>query len=134
MDLLTDNPLRYALGVETVDSASLLGKNFPDPFAYTMSVVRAGERHETPVALPETFHYLLGLRTETQVWIDDVLAITGTNAQGQYCLTLWRNLNAIDKLIRGWGMSFFDDYGYYPDFILWLKNDDHQHVVFLDPK
>ena len=31
-------------------------------------------------------------------------------------------------------MSFFDDFGYYPDFIVWLKDDDCQHVVFLDPK
>ena len=23
---------------------------------------------------------------------------------------------------------------YYPDFIVWLKDGDHQHVVFLDPK
>ena len=31
-------------------------------------------------------------------------------------------------------MSFFDDFGYYPDFIVWLKDDHCQHVIFIDPK
>ena len=31
-------------------------------------------------------------------------------------------------------MSFFDDFGYYPDFIVWLHDPDCQHVIFLDPK
>lgn len=40
----------------------------------------------------------------------------------------------IRNLTRGRGVSFFDDYAYYPDFIVWLIDDDSQHVVFLDPK
>ena len=43
-------------------------------------------------------------------------------------------LYLIRNLSRGRGVSFFDDFGYYPDFIVWLKNDDCQHVVFIDPK
>ncbi|MDE0405002.1 MAG: DEAD/DEAH box helicase family protein [Nitrospira sp.] len=34
----------------------------------------------------------------------------------------------------GRGVSFFDDYAYYPDFIVWLKDEICQHVIFLDPK
>ena len=45
-----------------------------------------------------------------------------------------RELFLIRNRTRGRGVSFFDDCGYYPDFILWLKDDDSQHVVFLDPK
>ena len=45
-----------------------------------------------------------------------------------------RELFLIRNLTRGRGVSFFDDYEYYPDFIIWLKNDLDQHVVFLDPK
>ena len=45
-----------------------------------------------------------------------------------------RELFLIRNLTRGRGVSFFDDFHYYPDFILWLKNDEDQHVVFLDPK
>ena len=68
-DMLVQNPalredyqLRYALGEESSSSACLLGKNFIDPFAYTLSVVRDGVRGEVPVDLPETFNFLIGLR------------------------------------------------------------------------
>ena len=43
-------------------------------------------------------------------------------------------LTLIRNLTRGRGVSFFDDFGYYPDFIVWLKKAGRQHVVFLDPK
>ncbi|MCY4132774.1 MAG: DNA methyltransferase [Nitrospira sp.] len=103
-DLLAQNPalaedyrLRYALGVETSCSACLLGKNFADPFAYTLSVVRDGTRREIPVDLPETFNYLLGLHVESRRLVDAVLTITGTDAEGKHSLILWRNLNETDN-------------------------------------
>ena len=52
---------------------------------------------------------------------------------GDPCLQ-GRELFLIRNLTRGRGVSFFDDFNYYPDFIVWLKDDDRQHVVFLDPK
>ena len=45
-----------------------------------------------------------------------------------------KELFLIRNLTRGRGVSFFDDFGYYPDFIVWLKDGDVQHVLFLDPK
>ena len=45
-----------------------------------------------------------------------------------------KELYLIRNLTRGRGVSFFDDYRYYPDFIVWLKEKDRQHVLFLDPK
>ena len=45
-----------------------------------------------------------------------------------------RELFLIRNQTRGRGVSFFDDCGYYPDFIIWLKDDNSQHVIFLDPK
>ena len=45
-----------------------------------------------------------------------------------------RELFLIRNLTRGRGVSFFDDHTYYPDFIVWLKDDACQHVAFLDPK
>ena len=45
-----------------------------------------------------------------------------------------RELYLIRNLTRGRGVSFFDDFAYYPDFIVWLKREADQHVVFLDPK
>ena len=52
--LVEDYRLRSALGEETAGSPCLLGRDFRDPFAYTLSVVRDGERRETPADLPET--------------------------------------------------------------------------------
>ena len=95
--LAEDYRLRYALGVETSGSASLLGKDFSDPFAYTLSVVRDGMRNDNAqVDLPETFNYLLGLRVGSRRRIDGVLTITGMDAEGRHCLILWRNLHEID--------------------------------------
>ena len=32
------------------------------------------------------------------------------------------------------GIGFFESSNFYPDFILWLIEGEHQHVVFIDPK
>ena len=95
--LAEDYRLRYALGKETAGSACLLGQDFTDPFAYTLSVVRDGTRREIPVDLPETFNYLLGLRVESRRRLDGVLGITGTDPEGKHCLILWRDLNETDN-------------------------------------
>ncbi len=95
-ELEEDYRLRYALGVETADSACLLGRDFTDPFCYSITVVRDGTRREVPVDLPETFNYLIGLRVESRRRIDGVLAITGTDAERRQCLVLWRDLDRTD--------------------------------------
>ena len=89
--LVEDYRLRYALDAETSDSPCLLGGEFADPFARTLSVVRDGVRRDAPADLPETFNFLIGLRADSRRRIDGVLAIAGTDAQGQRCLILWRN-------------------------------------------
>lgn len=38
------------------------------------------------------------------------------------------------NLSRGKGIAFFDDYHFYPDFIIWLKDKNRQDIVFIDPK
>ena len=45
-----------------------------------------------------------------------------------------RDLYLIRNLSGGKGVSFFDDFAYYPDFIVWLRSHASQHVLFLDPK
>ena len=45
-----------------------------------------------------------------------------------------KELYLIRNLTRGRGVSFFDDFGYFPDFIAWIKDDASQHILFLDPK
>ena len=54
-------------------------------------------------------------------------------ADGDDCLQ-GKDLFLIRNLTRGRGVSFFDDHGYYPDFIVWLKDANLQHLLFLDPK
>lgn len=44
-----------------------------------------------------------------------------------------RELCLIRNLSRGRGVSFFDDYTYFPDFIVFLRDGGHQHIIFLDP-
>ena len=95
-ELAEDYRLRYALGVETSGSACLLGQDFADPFAYSLSVVRDGVRRAISVDLPETFNYLIGMRVESRRRIDNVLTITGTDAEGRKCLILWRNVDKTD--------------------------------------
>ena len=98
-ELAENYRLRYALDAETAASPCLLGGDFTDPFAYTLSVVRDGVRREVPADLPETFNYFLGLRVGSRRCLDGVLAIAGTNPQGQSCLILWRNLQVTDNAV-----------------------------------
>ena len=129
-DLLAQNPaleedyrLRYALGEETASSACLLGKYFTDPFVYTLSVVRDGVRGDVPVDLPETFNFLIGLRSEAWRKVEDVLMITGTDAEGQKCLIIWRNLDGTNNPeLDAWFTRNRDSFGE-PDII--YANGDH---------
>ncbi len=34
---------------------------------------------------------------------------------------------------RGAGVGFFESSGFYPDFILWIKDGEKQHIVFVEP-
>ena len=118
-DMLVQNPalcedyqLRYALGEESSSSACLLGKNFIDPFAYTLSMVRDGVRGEVPVDLPETFNFLIGLRCEVRRNVEDMLTITGIDAEGRRCLVLWRNQEDMDNSsLDEWFIRNRDSYG-----------------------
>ena len=38
------------------------------------------------------------------------------------------------NLSRGKGISFFEDYHFYPDFILWVNDSKRQDILFIDPK
>ncbi len=95
--LVEDYRLRYALDVETAGSPCLLGRDFGDPFACTLSVVRDGAREETPVDLPETFNLLLGLRVASRRRLEGALAIAGEDPEGRNCLVLWRNPEEVDR-------------------------------------
>ncbi len=104
--------LRYALGHETADSATLLGQDFDKPDAYNLSVVRDGTRGDVNADLAETFNYLLGLKIATHRRLDGVLAITGTDLRGKNHLILWRDAKAMpnDKL-EAWFKTHSNRFG-----------------------
>ena len=121
--LREDYQLRYALVEEASGTACLSGKSFIDPFTYTLAVVRDGVRGEVSVDLPETFNFLIGLRVETRREVEDVLTITGTDAEGRRCLILWRNQEKMDNsALDEWFTSNRDSLGD-PDII--YSNGDH---------
>jgi hypothetical protein len=37
------------------------------------------------------------------------------------------------NLSRGRGIGFFEERGFYPDFILWIVEGEKQHIVFVEP-
>jgi len=37
------------------------------------------------------------------------------------------------NLSRGYGIGFFEERGFYPDFILWIVDGAGQHIVFIEP-
>ena len=43
------------------------------------------------------------------------------------------SLFLLRNLSRGSGIGFFEDRGFYPDFILWIKKENRQHIVFVEP-
>jgi adenine-specific DNA-methyltransferase len=62
-----DYVLRYMLGFETRKSETLLNvEKLAAPFAYQLDILEGGERKTTPVDLPETFNYLLGLKVSSR--------------------------------------------------------------------
>lgn len=100
-----DYLLRYALDVET--RASLLDlQKYEDPFGCTLKIYNreTGEAEPTPIDLPETFNYLLGLRVRTMQMRDGFLVIEGENPAAETVLVIWRNVKeknnkALEKFV-----------------------------------
>ncbi len=44
-----------------------------------------------------------------------------------------REIYLLRNLSRGKGIGFFENSGFYPDFILWIKDDQGQRIVFIEP-
>ena len=44
-----------------------------------------------------------------------------------------KELFLLRNLSRGKGIGFFEERGFYPDFILWALAQDHQRIIFVEP-
>jgi hypothetical protein len=72
----------------------------------------------------------LGLNESEQQFVRDLREYwkkEQDNALAGAEIFLLRNLS------RGTGMGFFAASGFYPDFILWIKTEDTQRIVFIEP-
>jgi hypothetical protein len=49
------------------------------------------------------------------------------------CITKGKEIFLLRNLGRGKGIGFFDDAGVYPDFILWIKDNGTQRIIFIEP-
>ncbi|MDG6778270.1 DEAD/DEAH box helicase family protein [Thiomicrorhabdus sp. zzn3] len=61
-------------------------------------------------------------------FVKDIQAAFASGVFDGFDVFLLRNVSGQDAV------GFFIEGGFQPDFILWLKNDHKQHIVFIDPK
>lgn len=73
----------------------------------------------------------VALNAEEAKFVDALKAIVDNEAVDE---VRGKEIYLMRNLSRGKGISFFDDYSFYPDFILWAKDADRQDILFIDPK
>ena len=54
--------------------------------------------------------------------------------QNNFDILQGKEIYLMRNMSRGKGVSFFDDYAFYPDFILWVNDSKRQDILFIDPK
>ena len=91
-----DYRLRYMLDFETRGSNSLLNvEKLSAPFRYELRLQNGDEKHPTPVDLPETFAYLLGMRVRTRKAHHDgkrrYLVYRGVSPERGEVVAIWRD-------------------------------------------
>jgi len=62
-------------------------------------------------------------------FVDDLTAFCKSGAAG----LMGKELYLLRNLSRGKGIGFFEDSGFFPDFILWVTEGDKQRLVFVEP-
>ena len=71
-----------------------------------------------------------GLNQEEQWFVNDIRKLVRQETSKSLAnkeVFLLRNLS------RGNGVGFFENEGFYPDFILWIKDGKQQRVIFIEP-
>ena len=54
-------------------------------------------------------------------------------SSSSHAATEGTELFLLRNLTRGKGVGFFESSGFYPDFILWVKSNEQQRIVFIEP-
>jgi len=71
-----------------------------------------------------------GLRDSERKFVEDLRAYCREEKDKSLAT---KEVFLLRNLSRGKGIGFFDKRGFYPDFILWIKDGDFQHIVFIEP-
>ena len=66
-------------------------------------------------------------------FVDDLRRFCRRDRQQKHGVLAGRELFLLRNLGRGKGVGFFQGRGFYPDFILWLKQGSRQRIVFVEP-
>ncbi len=72
----------------------------------------------------------LGLNKSEHQFVEDLLIFCRSNHNKILADT---ELYLLRNLSRGRGVGFFEKRGFYPDFILWLKEVGRQRIIFVEP-
>lgn len=71
-----------------------------------------------------------GLQPSEEQFVRDMRDFVRREAAASLAAT---EIFLLRNLTRGKGVGFFENEGFYPDFILWLKEGDRQRIVFVEP-
>jgi len=71
-----------------------------------------------------------GLKPSEERFVRDVREYVRQEAGGSLAA---KEIFLLRNLSRGKGIGFFENEGFYPDFILWIKEGEAQRIVFVEP-
>ncbi len=71
-----------------------------------------------------------GLKPSEERFVHDIRSFIHQEANK---LLATKEIFLLRNLSRGKGIGFFENEGFFPDFILWVKEGDQQHIVFIEP-
>ena len=71
-----------------------------------------------------------GLQESERKFVTDLRDYCAIGSGG---LTTDAEVFLLRNLTRGKGVGFFETSGFYPDFMLWVKSNDQQRIVFVEP-
>ncbi|WP_258359437.1 DEAD/DEAH box helicase family protein [Moorella sulfitireducens] len=71
-----------------------------------------------------------GLKESERRFVDDLRKYVLREAGGKLAT---KEIFLLRNLSRGKGIGFFENEGFFPDFILWIKEGSSQRIVFIEP-
>ena len=71
-----------------------------------------------------------GLQPSEQQFVKDIRDYVRSEASGTLAT---KEIFLLRNLSRGKGIGFFENEGFFPDFILWIKEGKNQRIVFIEP-